>query len=102
MHSRKGAKLMPKPQSGDEKKHGDKLESLIERTGGKAAPEETRRQRADNPADVQDDDEDVLDEGAENDADEELEDELDDDDMDDEEDEEEDDKDEDDDRDTRR
>lgn len=50
---------MPKPQSGENKKHGDKLEDLIERSGGKAVPERGP-QRA-NPADVQQDDEDVLD-----------------------------------------
>jgi hypothetical protein len=53
---------MPKPQSGENKKHGDKLEDLIERTGGKASPERPGQQRAANPADVQQDDEDVLDE----------------------------------------
>jgi hypothetical protein len=48
---------MPKPRSEEEKKHGDKLESLIGRTGGAAS----REQRDDDaggqdPARLQDDD----------------------------------------------
>ena len=48
---------MPKPRGEEEKKHGDKLESLIGRTGGAAS----REQRADDaggqdPAQLQDDD----------------------------------------------
>lgn len=48
---------MPKPQSEEDKKHGDKLESLIGRTGG-AAPsrKDTENVGADDPAELQDDD----------------------------------------------
>jgi hypothetical protein len=48
---------MPKPRSEEEKKHGDKLESLIGRTGG-ASPREGRDDdaRHEDPAQLQDDD----------------------------------------------
>jgi hypothetical protein len=48
---------MPKPQSEEDKKHGDKLESLIGRTGG-AASREGRNDDSggEDPAQLQDDD----------------------------------------------
>jgi hypothetical protein len=48
---------MPKPRSEEEKKHGDKLESLIGRTGGGATHEERDENAGDeDPAQLQDDD----------------------------------------------
>ena len=51
---------MPKPRSEEEKKHGDKLESLIGRTGGAASREERDDETGgQDPTQLQDDDEDV-------------------------------------------
>ena len=52
---------MPKPQSEDDKKHGDKLESLIDRTGGASPPRKRNESAADDDATrlQDDDDEDV-------------------------------------------
>jgi hypothetical protein len=46
---------MPKPRSEEEKKQGDKLESLIGRTGG-GSPREGSDDGAANPTQLQDDD----------------------------------------------
>ena len=45
---------MPKTQTEEDKKHGDKLQPLIDRTGGNKSA--TREQGADDPAALQDDD----------------------------------------------
>jgi hypothetical protein len=51
---------MPKPRSEEEKKHGDKLGSLIGRTGGGSSPEgRDDAESGEDPARLQDDDEDV-------------------------------------------
>jgi hypothetical protein len=47
---------MPTPKSEDAKKHGDKLEPLIERTTGEEPAEASGKE---DPAQLQDDDEDV-------------------------------------------
>ena len=48
---------MPKPRSEEDKKHGDKLESLIGRTGGAASREERDDAAGDqDAAQLQDDD----------------------------------------------
>ncbi|HSC14737.1 MAG TPA: hypothetical protein VLI71_06440 [Gammaproteobacteria bacterium] len=48
---------MPKPRSEEEKKHGDKLESLIGRTGGGSSREGRNDDAGDeDPAQRQDDD----------------------------------------------
>ncbi|HEX7235579.1 MAG TPA: hypothetical protein VF405_01380 [Gammaproteobacteria bacterium] len=58
---------MPKTRGEDDKKHGDKLESLIERTRGSASsPNGKEREEDDDPAALQDDDdEDVQNDDAE-------------------------------------
>ena len=56
---------MAKTQSEDDKKHGDKLESLIERTGGGPSPK--KRVTKDDPAQLQVDDQDVEDDDVEDD-----------------------------------
>ena len=47
---------MPRTRSEDDKKHGDKLESLIERTGGDPSPRERQSAADDDTAELQDDD----------------------------------------------
>jgi hypothetical protein len=51
---------MPRTQSEEDKKHGDKLESLIERTGGgagkSAADDDATQLQDDDDEDVQNDD----------------------------------------------
>jgi hypothetical protein len=60
---------MPKTQGEEDKKHGDKLESLIERTGGSAREREESGE--DDPAALQDDeDEDMEDLDSDSDDDE--------------------------------
>ena len=58
---------MPKPRSEEDKKHGDKLESLIGRTGGASSREKRDDNAGDeDPAQLKDDDdEDVQNDGAE-------------------------------------
>ena len=56
---------MAKTQSEDDKKHGDKLESLIERTGGGPSPK--KRVTKDDPAQLEVDDQDVEDDDVEDD-----------------------------------
>jgi hypothetical protein len=56
---------MPKGTPEEQKKHGDKLEQLIERTGERGAKERTESgddesTDRDDPAETEDDDEDVL------------------------------------------
>jgi hypothetical protein len=53
---------MPKIRGEDDKKHGDKLESLIERTGGNPSPRGARDDSAeeDEPAQFSDDDDATL------------------------------------------
>lgn len=58
---------MPKPKSEEDKKHGDKLESLISRTGGAASRDESNESNESDESDESnesdelqdDDDEDV-------------------------------------------
>ena len=50
---------MPKPRSEEDKKHGDKMEELIGRTGG--GSREERDDDLDDEDPLQDDDEDVRD-----------------------------------------
>ena len=51
---------MPKTQHGDDKKHGDKLHSLVERTGGRSSPSKREASEEDEPVLARDeDDEDV-------------------------------------------
>ena len=57
---------MPKTRGEGDKKHGDKLESLVERTGGKPSPRGARDDSAgegsadeDEPAPFSDDDDDA-------------------------------------------
>jgi hypothetical protein len=45
---------MAKAKDEDDKKHGDKLESLIDRTGGRSSPQ--NRPTEDDPAQLEDDD----------------------------------------------
>ena len=47
---------MPKTQREDNKKHGDKLEPLIERTGGGSSPRDREQTGEDSPEELQDDD----------------------------------------------
>ena len=47
---------MPKTKSEATKKHGDKLEPLIDRTGSRSSPEERNETPGDDPAELQDDD----------------------------------------------
>ena len=49
---------MAKAKDEDDKKHGDKLESLIDRTGGRSSPQ--NRPTEDDPAQLEDDDEEDL------------------------------------------
>jgi hypothetical protein len=56
---------MPKPKSEEDKKHGDKLESLIGRTGASSNEEPDDSDGDEDPAALQDDD----DEDVENDSD---------------------------------
>ena len=52
---------MPKPSSEEDKKHGDKLESLIGRTGGGSSREGRDDDAGDeDPAQLQDDDDEDL------------------------------------------
>jgi hypothetical protein len=52
-----GGSAMPNTQKEDDKKHGDKLESLIDRTGGSSSPQRrTERAADDDPTKLQDDD----------------------------------------------
>ena len=52
---------MPKPQREDDKKHGDKLEPLIDRTAGGSSPGQREQTDDDSAEELQDDDdEDVL------------------------------------------
>jgi hypothetical protein len=56
-----GGSAMPKPQTEDDKKHGDKLESLIDRTGGGSSPQRrTERAAGDEATQLQDDDDEDL------------------------------------------
>lgn len=49
---------MPKTQGEETKKHGDKLEDLIERSGGRTPSQHENPQRqADAPEDIEDDEE---------------------------------------------
>lgn len=50
---------MPKTQSESDKKHGDELQSLIERTGGKASPRK-ERPADDDPTELVADDDDPV------------------------------------------
>jgi hypothetical protein len=47
---------MPKPKSEEDKKHGDKLESLISRTGAASRDESDESDDEEEPAELQDDD----------------------------------------------
>lgn len=48
---------MPRTQNEDDKKHGDKLESLIDRTVGSSSPRKPNESAADDDAtELQDDD----------------------------------------------
>jgi hypothetical protein len=50
-------RAMPKTQREEDKKHGDKLESLIERTGGSSSSQRrTERAAGDDATQLQDDD----------------------------------------------
>jgi hypothetical protein len=52
---------MPKTRGEDDKKHGDKLESLIERTGGNPSARESEESADDDASDpLADDEEDAL------------------------------------------
>ena len=52
---------MPKTQSESDKKHGDELQSLIERTGGKASPRKPKERPADDdPTELVADDDDPV------------------------------------------
>jgi hypothetical protein len=50
---------MPRQQTEDDKKHGDKLEPLIERAGKEGADDEPEELEDDEDEDLEDDDEDV-------------------------------------------
>jgi hypothetical protein len=58
-------RTMPKTQTEDDKKHGDKLKSLIDRAGGDKSP--PGEESDDDPADLRDDEDE--DEDVENDDD---------------------------------
>lgn len=47
---------MPKTQHGDDKKHGDKLHSLVERTGGRSSPSKREASEEDEPVLARDED----------------------------------------------
>jgi hypothetical protein len=56
---------MPKPRSEEDKKHGDKMESLIGRTGGASREERDDGADDEDAAQHQDDDEDLQNEDGE-------------------------------------
>lgn len=51
---------MPKAKSEDIKKHGDKLEPLIDRVGSGSSPGKGKERADANPAELQDDDDEDL------------------------------------------